>query len=219
MSNESNEPVYFDDFKVADTRGRIIEENHYYAFGLRIDGISSKKFDGGLEGALKNNNLYNDKELWDEADLNWYDYGYRNYDPQIGRFPQLDPLTNDYPELTPYQYASNEPIANVDMDGLEKYLSLEPVVIKATLKSAPKVTNLTTKIIERLSLITARGVSDALVNANTFGLSDAMGNNHLDFYESSDEKIAYLRGRLGGDAIAAAQGSSEVDGGVGAAAF
>jgi RHS repeat-associated protein len=120
LSNESNEPVYFDDFKVADTRGRIIEEDHYYAFGLRIDGISSKKLDVGIEGSLKNNNLYNDKELWDDADLNWYDYGFRNYDPQIGRFTQLDPLTDDYPELTPYQYASDEPIANVDIDGLEK---------------------------------------------------------------------------------------------------
>src|SRR5690606_1419312 len=58
-------------------------------------------------------------ELWDDADLNWYDYGFRNYDPQIGRFPQLDPLTDDYPYYTPYQYAGNEPIANVDLDGLE----------------------------------------------------------------------------------------------------
>ncbi len=71
------------------------------------------------EGSLKNNNLYNDKELFDDADLNWYDYGFRNYDPKIGRFPQLDPLTDDYPELTNYQYASNEPIVNIDLDGLE----------------------------------------------------------------------------------------------------
>ena len=71
------------------------------------------------EGHLDNKNLYNDKELIDEADLNWYDYGYRNYDPQTGRFPQLDPLTDDYPFYTPYQYAGNEPIANVDLDGLE----------------------------------------------------------------------------------------------------
>ena len=63
--------------------------------------------------------MYNDKELFDDADLNWYDYGFRNYDPQIGRFTQLDPLTYDYPSLTPYQYASDDPITNVDIDGLE----------------------------------------------------------------------------------------------------
>jgi RHS repeat-associated protein len=98
---------------------------------------------------LANKNLYNDNELFEDADLNWYDYGFRNYDPQIGRFPQLDPLTWDYPELTNYQYASNEPIANVDMDGLEASPSvinpgtwfnlpqaLDPVVISAKLPSA-----------------------------------------------------------------------------------
>ena len=120
LSNENDDAVYFDNFTVSDTRGRIIEEDHYYAFGLKIAGISSKKLPNPNEGSIDNKNLYNDKELFDDADLDWYDYGFRNYDPQIGRFPQLDPLTDKYPELTPYQYASNEPIANVDMDGLEK---------------------------------------------------------------------------------------------------
>ena len=110
-----------DNFTVSDTRGRITEEDHYYAFGLKISGISSRKFDGGVEGELINHYLYNDKELFEDADLNWYDSGFRNYDPQIGRFPQLDPLTNDYPYYTPYQYAGNEPIANVDLDGLEPF--------------------------------------------------------------------------------------------------
>lgn len=31
----------------------------------------------------------------------------------------FDPLAKDYPELTPYQFASNEPISNIDIDGLE----------------------------------------------------------------------------------------------------
>jgi len=99
--------------------GNIIEENHYYAYGLKIAGISSKKLGDAGEGNLKNNYLYNDKELFDDGDLNWYDYGFRNYDPQIGRFVQLDPLADDYPFLTPYQFAGNDPVANVDLDGLE----------------------------------------------------------------------------------------------------
>ncbi len=86
---------------------------------MKIAGISSKKLGDFNEGLLDNRNLYNDKELIDEGELDWYDYGFRNYDPQIGRFPQLDPLTHDYPELTNYQYASNDPIANIDLDGLE----------------------------------------------------------------------------------------------------
>ncbi len=126
VSNRSDQTVYFDNLVVGITTGNIIEEDHYYAFGLKIAAISSKKLGDVGEGALKNNYLYNDKELFDDGDLDWYDYGYRNYDPQIGRFPQLDPLTDDYPDLTPFQYASNDPIANMDMDGLEAAGVLSP---------------------------------------------------------------------------------------------
>jgi hypothetical protein len=43
----------------------------------------------------------------------------RIYDPRVGRFLSVDPITRQYPELTPYQYASNSPIFNIDLDGLE----------------------------------------------------------------------------------------------------
>lgn len=119
VCNESDEMVYFDNLKVTHERGRIIEENHYYAYGLKIAGISSRKLADPGEGSIKNNYLYNDKELIDEGELDWYDYGLRNYDPQIGRFPQLDPLTFEYPFYTPYQYAGCEPVANSDLDGAE----------------------------------------------------------------------------------------------------
>jgi hypothetical protein len=48
-----------------------------------------------------------------------YDYGFRIYNPQIARFLSVDPLAPSYPELTPYQYASNTPIFAIDLDGLE----------------------------------------------------------------------------------------------------
>jgi len=144
VSNESAEPVYFDNMQVGLTRGRIIEEDHYYSFGLKIAGISSNKAPDINEGNINNKNLYNDKELIDEADLDWYDYGFRNYDPQIGRFTQLDPLTDEYPELTPYQYASNEPIANIDIDGLEAGIALSDAVMKLP-EAAPNVVVTTVK--------------------------------------------------------------------------
>lgn len=120
VSNQSNTNVYFDNLAVTIAQGNIVEENHYYAFGLKIAAISSRKYQDSYDGTLKNPYQYNGKEMLDDdADLNWYDYGFRNYDPQIGRFMQLDPLTDDYPFLTPYQYASNDPITNIDIDGLE----------------------------------------------------------------------------------------------------
>jgi RHS repeat-associated protein len=139
ISNQSNNQVYFDNFTVSITAGNIIEENHYYAYGMKIAALSSKKLGDSYEGTLKNNYLYNSKELFDDADLNWYDYGFRNYDPQIGRFTQLDPLAFYYPFYTPYQYAGCEPIGNVDIDGLEPadVLNAPGIMLEGVTVSAP----------------------------------------------------------------------------------
>lgn len=61
---------------------------------------------------------FNGKEKDDEFHGN-YDYGFRIYDPRIAKFLSVDPLTKAYPELTPYQFASNSPVAGIDLDGLE----------------------------------------------------------------------------------------------------
>lgn len=50
---------------------------------------------------------------------NQQDYGFRIYDPRIAKFLSVDPLTRSYPELTPYQFASNTPIWAIDIDGGE----------------------------------------------------------------------------------------------------
>jgi RHS repeat-associated protein len=48
-----------------------------------------------------------------------YDYGFRIYNPQLGKFLSVDPLTASYPWYTPYQFAGNTPIQASDLDGLE----------------------------------------------------------------------------------------------------
>jgi RHS repeat-associated protein len=51
---------------------------------------------------------------------NQQDYGMRIYDPRVGRFLSVDPLSKSYPWYTPYQFAGNKPIWAVDLDGLEE---------------------------------------------------------------------------------------------------
>ena len=53
-----------------------------------------------------------------------YDYGFRIYNPSIGKFLSVDPLTKEYPMLTPYQFASNTPIYAIDLDGLEAVVTI-----------------------------------------------------------------------------------------------
>lgn len=62
---------------------------------------------------------FNGKENDNKDGVVQYDYGFRIYDPRLVRFKSLDPLQKKFPELTPYQFASNSPIANVDLDGRE----------------------------------------------------------------------------------------------------
>ena len=49
-----------------------------------------------------------------------YDYGFRIYNPSLGKFLSVDPLTASYPWYTPYQFAGNMPIWAIDLDGLEE---------------------------------------------------------------------------------------------------
>jgi RHS repeat-associated protein len=73
---------------------------------------------------------FNGKETHNEVKgfQNQQDYGMRIYDPRIGRFLSVDPISKSYPELTPYQFTSNSPIANIDMDGGEaKYFNTETI--------------------------------------------------------------------------------------------
>jgi len=69
---------------------------------------------------------FNGKELDKETiGTSTYDYGFRIYNPALGRFLSLDPLSRKYPMLTPYQFASNSPIQALDIDGLEGVQYLE----------------------------------------------------------------------------------------------
>ncbi|HBG70623.1 MAG: hypothetical protein A2W93_09630 [Bacteroidetes bacterium GWF2_43_63] len=65
------------------------------------------------------NGKENDNEV--KGTGNQQDYGMRIYDPRLGRFLSVDPITSNYPELTPYQFASNRPIDGIDLDGLEYF--------------------------------------------------------------------------------------------------
>ncbi len=53
----------------------------------------------------------------------------------VQRFLSVDPLTQNYPELTPYQFASNTPIWAVDLDGLEALVSSDYSTLEALKKS------------------------------------------------------------------------------------
>jgi len=84
---------------------------------------------------------FNDKLKTDEiyGAANAYDYGMRFYDPRLGRFISIDPLTKKYPELTPYQFASNRPIEGIDIDGQEFGEVIGVAIVAATFLTAATI--------------------------------------------------------------------------------
>ena len=93
---------------IVDQTGQKKEVNHYYPFGGTFASA-----DGNVQ-AYK----YNGKELDTKKGLNWYDYGARQYDPALGRFTAVDPLTEKYYEMSPYTYCGNNPIKYIDPTGM-----------------------------------------------------------------------------------------------------
>jgi hypothetical protein len=49
--------------------------------------------------------------------LNTYAYGWRDYDPAIGRFNKMDRFSEKYFDMTPYQYGANNPVVFNDIKG------------------------------------------------------------------------------------------------------
>lgn len=101
------------DFNGSEFLPFAVSGNDYYAFGGQMPGrgFSSSNYRYGFNGKE------NDNEV--KGTGNQQDYGMRIYDPRIGKFLSVDPITKDYPWYSPYQFAGNNPIKFIDLDGEE----------------------------------------------------------------------------------------------------
>jgi RHS repeat-associated protein len=123
--------VFFDNLSVQHKQGPLLEENHYYPYGLSMEGLSDKAIKTNYaENKLRYNSgseLQN-KEFSDGTGWEMYETQYRGYDPQIGRFGEIDPLADISHFSSTYEYAGNNPVLMDDPTGLFRRYQQDPTL-------------------------------------------------------------------------------------------
>ncbi len=92
----------------------ILQERNTYPFGLEHKGYNNI-----VNGVENNYKTFLGQELNKELGLNWLTFRHRNYMPDIGRFFGVDPISEEYFTISTYQFAHNNPIWKIEIEGLE----------------------------------------------------------------------------------------------------
>lgn len=139
VANQTNEDldVHFDDLTVEHLEGPIIRTDDYYPFGLTFN--SSER-----SGFTTNKFLFQGQEHQEET--GWDSFKWRNHQPDIGRFFNIDPLAEDYYYNSPYAFSENDVISAIELEGLEKiritnYSKIQSNKIKQNFDTRNKIQN------------------------------------------------------------------------------
>src|SRR5690606_23522412 len=103
LSNEAEvaQEVYFDNFAIKHVRGVAKQGNDYYPFGLTFNSYQR-------ENSVDQRWKFQGQEHIDDLGLNWDSFKWRNHDPAIGRFFNVDPLADKYVYNSPYAFCENQ---------------------------------------------------------------------------------------------------------------
>jgi RHS repeat-associated protein len=136
----------------------LVQSGHYDPWGLNLSDLETKTGKG--------------VDLWQftgqERDYQGYtEFKLRQYDPTIGRFMSVDPMADAFGWVSPFNYAENSPIANIDLYGLQAKSVVSPRDFTYSPSSRPGLPSIPGPASENLSgaLGIASGIAQAVSTA------------------------------------------------------
>jgi RHS repeat-associated protein len=116
LSNENptQVDVYFDDFEIKHIKSPVIQTEDYYPFGLTFNSYSR-------ENSVENKFKFQGQAHVDDLSLNWDGFKWRNHQPDIGRFFNIDPMASAFYYNSPYAFSENKVTTHVELEGLEAF--------------------------------------------------------------------------------------------------
>ncbi len=109
-------------FRKANGATEIDRVTHYYPFGLEFNesivpvNSISQNYRLSTQGQEK------------QEDTKWSSFKLRNYDPTIGRFFNIDPLSEKYAYQSHYNFSENRVVDARELEGLEAKLVNENTI-------------------------------------------------------------------------------------------
>ena len=171
-------------------RANIAANVNQHAFGSLLPGRSyqTTTYKYGFNGKE------NDNEV--KGTGNQQDYGFRIYDPRLGKFLSVDPDNKRYVEDSPYSFSGNNPIRFIDLVGLSKG---DPLAKKATGSNSIMIVLVDASNINKVSQEFANEVSGKWDFIYVTDLTDA--NNFIKSNYPSDHQFEniFIRSHSGQD--------------------
>ncbi|WP_172279327.1 DUF6443 domain-containing protein [Chryseobacterium sp. LAM-KRS1] len=92
---------------------QIDRTTNYYPFGLEFGG------DLNISSSLSPNYIYTTQGQEKQLETGWSSFKWRNYDPSMGRFFNIDPLSEKYAYQSHYNFSENRVVDGRELEGLE----------------------------------------------------------------------------------------------------
>ncbi|HET7178557.1 MAG TPA: RHS repeat-associated core domain-containing protein [Chryseosolibacter sp.] len=90
----------------------IVSSSDYYPFGLKFNSFER-------ENSVEQRWRFQGQEHINDLGLNWESFKWRNHQPDIGRFFNVDPLASDFPQWSPYVFCGNMVTVSKELEGME----------------------------------------------------------------------------------------------------